>query len=84
MPVTVDVTSADSLEVALARLNRKVGTELGRRWYKRRFGYFEKPSALRRKRKQMDKLAIASGGGLWLKIGLKEQFCRHAGSGVGR
>ncbi|MFI8981324.1 30S ribosomal protein S21 [Ectopseudomonas khazarica] len=84
MPVTVDVTSADSLEIALARLNRQVSTELGRRWYKRRFGYFEKPSALRRKRQQMDKLAIASGGGLCLKIGLKEQFCRHAGSGVGR
>ena len=84
MAVTVTVEEGESIDLAIRKLSKKVKNELDRRWYKRRFGYYEKPSALKRKRKKMSKLAITSGGTLWLKIGLPEQFSRNGNSAVGR
>ena len=84
MTVKVKVEDGDSIDLALRKLNRKVKSETDRRWHKRRYGYYEKPSALKRKSKKMKALAIQSGGTLWLKIGLKEQFSRNGGSAAGR
>lgn len=84
MTVKVTVEDGESIDLALRKLRRKVKSEMDRRWHKRRFGYYEKPSALKRKSKKMEKLAIQSGGTLWLKIGLKEQFSRNGNSAVGR
>lgn len=84
MAVTITVEEGESIDLALRKLSKKVKSELDRRWYKRRFGYYEKPSALKRKSKTMSELAIASGGTLWLKIGLEEQFSRNGNSAVGR
>ena len=84
MPVTVKIQNDESIDLALRKLSKKVKSEMDRRWYKRRFGYYEKPSALKRKSKKMKKLTIQSGGTLWLKIGLKEQFSKNGGSAAGR
>jgi ribosomal protein S21 len=84
MTVTVNVEDGESIEVALRKLKKKVKQETDRRWYKRRFGYYEKPSILKRKIKKMKELSIQSGGNLWLKIGLKEQFSKSGNSAVGR
>ncbi|MGE8498194.1 MAG: 30S ribosomal protein S21 [Pseudomonas sp.] len=78
------MNEGESVELALRTLSRKVGSEMGRRWYKRRFGFHEKPSVLKRKRSKMKKLAIQSGGGLWLRIGLEAQFSRTENSAAGR
>ena len=69
MTVTIKIEINEPLDLALKRLRKKVKSEMDRRWYKRRFGYYEKPSALKRKSKKMKKLAIQSGG-------LKEQFLK--------
>lgn len=84
MPVTVKIENDESIDFVLKKLSRKVKSEMDRRWYKRRYGYYEKPSTLKRKSKKMKKLTIQSGGTLWLKIGLKEQFSRNGGSAAGR
>ena len=84
MTVTVKIESGESIDLALRKLSKKVKSEMDRRWHKRRFGYYEKPSTLKRKSQKMKKLAIQSGGALWLKIGLKEQISRNGGSAAGR
>ena len=84
MAVTITVEDGESIDLALRKLSKKIKSEMDRRWYKRRFGYYEKPSVLKRKSKKMSKLAIASEGTLWLKIGLQEQFSRNGTSAVGR
>ena len=84
MTVKIEVNVGETIEVALRKFNKKVKNETDRRWYKRRFGYYEKPSILKRKAKKMKKLSIQSGGTLWLKIGFKEQFSRNGNSAAGR
>lgn len=84
MTVKVDVEDGEPIEVALRKLNKKLKHETGRRWYKRRFGYYEKPSILKRKAKKMKELSIKSSGTLWLKIGFKEQFSKNGNSAAGR
>ncbi|MFT0634472.1 30S ribosomal protein S21 [Pseudomonas sihuiensis] len=84
MTVTVNVEDDESIEVALRKFKNKVKHETDRRWHKRRFGYYEKPSILKRKAKKMKALSIQSGGNLWLKIGLKEQFSKSGKLAAGR
>lgn len=84
MTVTVNVECGESIEAALRKLNKKVKHDTDRPWYKRRFGYYEKPSILKRKAKKMKGLSIQSGGSLRLKIGLKEQFSKNGNSAAGR
>ncbi|MBI1928012.1 30S ribosomal protein S21 [Candidatus Poribacteria bacterium] len=73
MSVKIKVREGESIESALYRFGIEVQREYGRRWCKRRFGYYEKPSALRRKQKKMAWLGYDH---LWLHIGLKELFSR--------
>jgi ribosomal protein S21 len=84
MTVKVYMDAGEPIEEALRKFNKKVKHETGRRWYKRRFGYYEKPSMLKRKSKKMKELSIQSGGTLWLKIGLKAQFSTHGNVAAGR
>ncbi|MES2820228.1 MAG: 30S ribosomal protein S21 [Pseudomonadota bacterium] len=84
MTVRVTINEDESIDLALRKLSRKVKNEMDSRWHKRRFGYFEKPSVLKRKNQKMIKLAIQSGETLWLKIGLREQFSRNGHSAAGR
>jgi ribosomal protein S21 len=87
MGIEIKLRENEDIESAVKRLNDKVFREKGKRWYKRRYGYYEKPSVLKRKRnKHIDivKPSVASQiaiygrviTGLQLKIGIKEQFKR--------
>lgn len=83
MTISIVAEDGEPIEVVLRKLKKKVKHETDRRWYKRRFGYYEKPSILKRKAKKMKELSIQSGGNLWLKIGLKEQFSKSGNSAAG-
>lgn len=89
----VHVSDNDNISSAIFKLRRAVEAKFDSRWYKRRFGYFEKPSALERKRKKMKKLVTQSsqtrrrlpgfedtGCGLWLEIGQRERYNRSGPS----
>ncbi|MBK9745971.1 MAG: 30S ribosomal protein S21 [Chloroflexi bacterium] len=47
--VTVKAHDDESFEQLLKRFNRAVSKTYSRPWHKRRYGYYEKPSTLRRK-----------------------------------
>jgi ribosomal protein S21 len=76
MSIKVEVRDDESIDEALRRFNELVRREFQRPWYKRRYGYYEKPSELRRKRKKMAWLRSSSRGHLLLRIGLKELHSR--------
>jgi hypothetical protein len=67
-----DETPAQTIE----RFTQHVRREQGRPWTKRRFGYYEKPSVLRRKRAKMRRLRARGSGNLYLQIDLDAQFRR--------
>lgn len=50
MPIHVTVRDGERVGAALARLDKLVWKVEGRPSHKRRYGYYEKPSELRRKR----------------------------------
>jgi ribosomal protein S21 len=87
MGIEIKLRENEDIESAIKRLNDKVFRENGKRWYKRRYGYYEKPSILKRKRNKHVKIlrpSVASQmaicgmviTGLQLKIGIKEQYKR--------
>lgn len=76
MTVTVEVREDEDLTQALDRFTQLVQHEYRRPWTKRRFGYFEKPSALRRKARKMRKLQAQTAGHLGLRINLEPQWRR--------
>lgn len=73
----MEVGEDQNIDQALSELRELVRQEYGQPWNKRRYGYHEKPSVVRRKRKKMAR-ARASGpvffkpGALALRIGQKE------------
>ena len=75
MTIRVALRENESLEDALRRFNKHVNYLNGRRWCKRRYGYYEKPSAIRRKQKKMHHLN-QHGKILKLHIGQKELLAR--------
>ena len=69
----VEVREGETIRDALHRLRRKVSQQFSRSWYKSRVGYYEKPSA--RKRRKQGTAAINSRSGpdlkpLKMKMGL--------------
>jgi ribosomal protein S21 len=76
MTVKVVVRDGEPITQALVRFRHSVRQALGRPWTKRRFGYFEKPSSLRRKRDRMRRRQLQAAGTLKLHLGLAEQFRR--------
>jgi ribosomal protein S21 len=72
----VRVREGEGIESIVRRFRMAVQQEYGRRWYKKRIGYYEKPSELRRKRKKMAKIQSQCGGTLWLRIGQEDLFRR--------
>ena len=76
MTITVEVRDGEDLTQALNRFRQLVHREYGRSWTKRRFGYYEKPSALRRKQQKMQKLRQRTTANLWLRIDIEAQFRR--------
>jgi len=76
--VKVTIKEGDSIDDALRNFNRKVQEQYGARWYKGRVGYYESPSALKRKKMKMkDIISKGFSGNLWLKIGQKERYKRN-------
>jgi ribosomal protein S21 len=53
MSVKIEVYDGEEISVALERFNDKVFWEYRKSWYKRRFGYYEKPGTRRRKKRMM-------------------------------
>ncbi len=84
MAVRVYVNESDDIELALQTLKNKVSMDSDRRWYKKRFGYYEKPSILKRKKEKMQSQPNHRCKRLWLKIGLVQQFDRTGPVAVGR
>jgi ribosomal protein S21 len=74
--VRVVIGDGEGLSQALQRLARLVQKVYGRPWTKRRFGYFEKPSVLRRKRERMSWRQRQVNGSLKLHVSLAAQLRR--------
>lgn len=76
MAVKVVVRDGEPIDEGLRRFNRMVWANYRRRWSKRRYGYYEKPSALRRNQAKMNWRQRQAGGGLSLRVGLAELLSR--------
>ena len=95
MSITVYLQDDQDIDQALYLLNQKHYYLEATRWYKKRYGYFEKPSALKRKQKKMKQILsyrnhslsltthIAPQNTLWLKIGKELQFSRTGKNEMG-
>lgn len=89
-----DLQSGKDIDQALHLLNQKYYYLQATRWYKKRYGYFEKPSILKRKRKKMEAILsyrndslslqthIVPKNTLWLKIKREQQFSRTVKNAV--
>lgn len=95
MSITVYLQDDQDIDQALHLLNQKHYYLEATRWYKKRYGYFEKPSVLKRKRKKM-KLNLSQRNRalyycyhehpqhtLWLKIKREQQFSRTGKNAMG-
>jgi ribosomal protein S21 len=82
--VKVVVRENESPEQTLNRFNRLVSKAYARPWHKRRYGYHEKPSTLKRKQnrtRRHNRRSYARGGtGVRLRINLEAQFKREGNS----
>jgi ribosomal protein S21 len=76
MSIRIEPRVDETLAQTVERFTRLVRQEYGRPWTKRRFGYYEKPSALRRKRAKMRRLRARGSGNLYLHIDLDAQLRR--------
>lgn len=84
--------NTQNIEQALWQLHQKLYYNTATRWYKKRYGYYEKPSLLRRKKRKM-KLLLSYRQNrlsrsnikttLWLKIEYSQQFSRTGKNAVG-
>lgn len=95
MSITVYLQDDQNIDQALHLLNQKHYYLQATRWYKKRYGYFEKPSILKRKRKKMKQILsyrnhslslitqISPQNTLWLKIDIKQQFSRTGKNAMG-
>ncbi|RZG84405.1 hypothetical protein [Acinetobacter venetianus] len=86
MSITVYLQVDQDIDQALYFLNQKHYHLQATRWYKKRYGYFEKPSLLKHKRKKMKAILsyrnhslsllthISPKNTSWLKIEKEHQF----------
>jgi len=66
--VKVVAREGENFEALLERFDAAISKTHDRRWYKRRFGYHEKPSLLNKKRRRH--VRVNGGRRVWLRIGL--------------
>ncbi|HEY0602102.1 MAG TPA: hypothetical protein VGD58_04280 [Herpetosiphonaceae bacterium] len=76
MSLRVEARIGEDFTDTLDRFSHLVQHEYERPWTKRRYGYYEPPSALRRKRAKMRRLRSGSTGNLWLHIDIADQLRR--------
>jgi ribosomal protein S21 len=60
----------------LFRFEKTLDRETGRPWNKRRYGYYESPSLLRRKKRKLRHIRLAISGNVWLRLDLAAQWQR--------
>jgi ribosomal protein S21 len=93
--VRINLEDNETLDSALSRFSHKVYRLNSRRWYKRRYGYYEKPSVLARKRRKMwciqqqcfsifVLVSEPKRNGLRLCIDMQAQFMREGVNAVGK
>src|SRR5256885_4786750 len=70
MPVRTKVCDGEDIGIALRRLSNLVRLAYAQSWTKRRYGYYEKPSVLRRKSRKLRGRNAQAGGALRLPLGL--------------
>lgn len=84
MGLKIRIQDNENIDAALTRFRRKEQYEY-KRWTKKRYGYYEKPSILKRRRKKMAKIwafiinahiGYDAKSSLHLYIGLRELFAR--------
>jgi ribosomal protein S21 len=81
----IQIQEDESFQSALKRFTKKANQAHKRRWYKKRYGYYEKPSRLAYKRdrmRQRSQRVNASRRGP--AIGLKQLFARKGPNAMGR
>jgi len=68
LPIRVTVHEGEDVAVAFRRLQKLVRRLQGRPSHKRRFGYHEKPSELKRKKAKLQQRQTQAGGRLVLRV----------------
>ena len=80
------IVEDNNIDLALQQLHNKYYFLQASRWYKKRYGYYEKPSVLKRKKRKMKAILchqyiaqtcyfpIQPTIRLWLKIDLAQQY----------
>lgn len=87
--LTVYLDDSQNFDQAFDELIQKLYRQTATRWYKRRYGFYEKPSLLNAKRKKMKAILsrrqthLSDGSNLWLKIEQPLQFARTGKNAVG-
>jgi hypothetical protein len=76
MSLRSELCADEDFSAMVDRFKQRVRDEYQRPWTKRRYGYYEKPSALRRKRAKMRTLQSRGPGRLYLCIDLETQLRR--------
>lgn len=83
MPVRLIVPDGSNLSDALLKLRRNVDLYYRRSWYKRRFGYYDKPSARQRRKRRPEQRNRRSyqrhGGRVGMYMGLRTLHMREGG-----
>lgn len=75
MTIRIEPREGVSFDAMTRRFNRQMQYVYGRRWCKHRYGYYEKPRELRRKKRKMHTLNQNSKN-LNLHIDQKELYAR--------
>jgi ribosomal protein S21 len=80
MAVRIELQEDEPLDRAISRFKKSVQQKYRRNWVKRRYGYFENPSTLRRRRASIDRITRRrSGTGMGAfrrNVHFREQFER--------
>ena len=80
MTAKIEVVEGDPIEQTLGRFKKAVKRKHQRNWAKRRYGYFEKPSAIRRRKKGFARISrrrLRYGlGGFQRMVSLRELLQR--------
>jgi ribosomal protein S21 len=79
VPIRVEVREGEDAASAFRRLQELVRRQQGRPSHKRRFGYYEKPSELNRKKAKFRRRQTQAGGRLVLHVYPHEALFARSG-----
>lgn len=84
MSVRIELEEGEHIARALRRLQSEVHKAYHRAWAKRRLGYHEKPSVLRRKRRRAREHNLRGHPSLRWSVGLERLLARTGRFGLGQ